>query len=331
MSRHACMVYYDKLMEHMPEIFPDNPIETRVIYSARNNDEPYIKDHRTTKAEQDILISRFKNEIEKDRLCILIVKDMLLTGFDAKIEDVMYLDRPLKKHTLLQAIARVNRTYDKPYTVIEDGEEVKKSRTKAYGRVVDYFGITRHLEEALEIFDTDQVGPPMENIDSLYRTMLSYKEAVMRIFAGVDRSDLDALMNVLKPDNKRAEFEAAYKKFAVAVNALMPTHVKQEDLNDLKWLSYIRAAAKARFEPQDEIDISDCGEKAKELISEHLKSNGVYQWIEPLTLFDKDFKEKLGEGSDEAIASRMEHTIRHAITVKMNSNPVHDQSLLERL
>ena len=79
--------------------------------------------------------------------------------------------------------------------------------------------------------------------------------------------------------------KVAYKRFAVAVNTLMPSHVRQEDLNDLKWLSYIRAGLKARFEPENTIDISDCGEKARELIAEHLKSNGVYQWIEPITLF----------------------------------------------
>ena len=330
-SRHACTVYYDKLMEHMPEVFPDNPIEVKVIYSADNNDEPYIKEHRTLKSEQDTILSRFRREIEKDKLCIIIVKDMLLTGFDAKIEDVMYLDRPLKEHTLLQAIARVNRTYDKPYKVIENGKEVEKSRTKAYGRVVDYFGITRHLEEALEIFDNADVGQPMEDIDSLFRKMQDYKEAVMRIFVGVDKKDLDALMNVLKHENKRAEFDMAYKRFAIAVNTLMPNHIRQEDLNDLKWLSYIRAGSKARFEPEDSIDISDCGEKAKELISEHLKSNGVYQWIEPITLFDKDFKDKINHGSNEAIASTMEHAIKHAINVKMKENPIHYQSLLERL
>ncbi len=330
-SRHACVKYYNALTQHMADVFPDNPIEIKVIYSADNNDDPYIKEHRTTRSDQDIILSRFKREIEKDRLCIIIVKDMLLTGFDAKIEDVMYLDRPLKEHNLLQAIARVNRTYDKPYKAIEDGKEIEKTRTKAYGRVVDYFGITRHLEEALEIFDNVDVGEPMENIDSLFKKMLDYKEAVMRIFTSVDKKDLDALMNVLKPENKRAEFEMAYKRFAIAVNALMPTHVRQEDLNDLKWLSYIRAGSKARFEPEDTIDISDCGEKAKELISEHLKSNGVYQWIEPITLFDKDFKDKVNHGSDEAIASTMEHAIKHAINVKMKENPVHYQSLLERL
>ncbi|WP_373484910.1 type I restriction endonuclease subunit R [Acetobacterium malicum] len=331
-SRLACVKYYNALMKHMPSVFGDNPIEIAVIFSADNNDALMIKNHRTSKGEQDLILARFKREIEKDRLCMIIVKDMLLTGFDAKIEDVMYLDRPLKEHNLLQAIARVNRTYDKSFKQCdENGKEVESQRTKAFGRVVDYFGVTRHLEEALQIFDTVDVGEPMENIDSLYRKMLDYKEQAMRMFDGVDKSNLDALMNVLEPANIRAEFETAYKRFAVAVNTLMPTHVTQDDLNALKWLSYLRAGAKARFEPEDAIDISDCGEKARELISEHLKSQGVYQWIEPITLFDKDFKEKIYHGSDEAIASTMEHAIKHIITVKMKENPVHYQTLLERL
>ncbi|MDD4503961.1 MAG: HsdR family type I site-specific deoxyribonuclease, partial [Clostridiaceae bacterium] len=247
-SRLACVKYYDAIQKHMTKVFGSNPIEVRVIYSCDNNEEPYLVKHRTSKKQQDQIIDSFKKEIEKDRLCIIIVKDMLLTGFDAKIEDVMYLDRPLKEHTLLQAIARVNRTYDKEYKFIdENGNEIIRQRTKYYGRVVDYFGITRHLEEALEIFDQHDVGEPMENIDSLFKKMLDYKEAVMRIFAGVNKSDLDALMNVLKPENKRAEFDMAYKRYAVAVNALMPNNARQEDLNDLKWMSYIRAGAKARF------------------------------------------------------------------------------------
>jgi len=331
-SRLACVKYYDALMKNMEEVFPKNPIEIKVIYSCANNDLPQLVPHRTSKSEQDKYINRFKSEIEKDRLCILIVKDMLLTGFDAKIEDVMYLDRPLKEHNLLQAIARVNRTYDKEYKHDdENGNEQISQRTKQVGLVVDYFGITRHLEEALEIFDKKDIKEPMENIDSIYKKMLDYKESVMRIFAGVDKSDLDALMNVLKPENIRAEFDMAYKQFAVAINILMPNHVKQQDLNDLKWLTYIRAGAKARFEPEDSIDISDCGEKARELISEHLKSEGVYQWIEPITLFDKDFKDKVYHGSDEAIASTMEHAIKHAISIKIKGNPIHYTSLLEKL
>lgn len=315
-SRIACVKYYDALKTHMKEIMGEE-LEAKVIFSDSLNDPPLLKEHHTSKSDQDNIIIRFKQPISEDKLCFIIVKDMLLTGFDAPIEQVMYLDRPLREHTLLQAIARVNRTY---------GE------TKKYGFVVDYYGISNNLEEALNVFDRNDIGDPMDNIGELYNKMLDYKEAVMNIFTGVDKNNLDEVMRVLEPEDKRAEFDMGYKRYAQAVEALMPTHVKKEDINDLKWLSYVRAGAKARFEPDKDLDISDCGEKAREIISNHLKSQGVIGWIKPITLFEKDFRNKINSlKSDEAIASGMEHAIRHVISTKMEDNPVHYTSLLEKL
>ncbi len=123
-----------------------------------------------------------------------------------------------------------------------------------------------------------------------------------------------------------------YKKFSGAVESLLPRHVDTDILNDLKWLSYIRAAAKAKFNPSDSIDISDCGEKVREIIENHLKSLGVKAWIEPITLFEKDFKAKVSTlKSDEAKASAMEHAIKHTINIKMKENPAYYESLMERL
>ncbi|MGL5752072.1 MAG: type I restriction enzyme subunit R domain-containing protein, partial [Paraclostridium sp.] len=247
----------------------------------------------------------------------IIVKDMLLTGFDAPIEQVMYLDRPLKEHTLLQAIARVNRTC---------GDR------KKCGYVIDYYGVLDFLEEALAIFDKDELGSPMESMESLHSEMLSYRENVMRMFTGVDKNDIDALVKVIEPEDKRAEFEVAYKKFAGAVESLMPGNVSKDILNDVKRLSYIRAAAKMRYNPQDKLDISDCGEKVKEIISKHLESNGVSSWISPITLFEADFEKQIQNNmSDEAVASSMEHAAKNVINIKMDENPVYYTSLLEKL
>jgi len=258
---------------------------------------------------------------------------MLLTGFDAPIEQVMYLDRPLRDHTLLQAIARTNRTYvQEKESVNAYGETIKESFSKQYGFIVDYFGITHHLEEALQVFDHRDVDRPMEDFGAIYKRMEDYRQEVFRMFAGVDRSDLDAIMRVLEPEDKRAEFEVAYKRFASTLDALMPNHVNKQDLNDLRWMAYVRAAAKARFEPDTVIDIADCGEKARNIISEHLKAKGVTQWIRPISLSDKDFQKKMDTfKTDEAVASTMEHAIRHTISVKMDENPVHYTSLLEKL
>ncbi|MBH1941091.1 type I restriction endonuclease subunit R [Mobilitalea sibirica] len=315
-SREACVKYYNALNKYMEDIIGEK-LEVKIIYSGSPNDEPHLKEHFTTKTEQDQIIKRFLQPIDKDKLCFIIVKDMLLTGFDAPIEQVMYLDRPLKEHNLLQAIARVNRTF---------GE------TKKCGYIVDYYGISNHLEEALAIFDKEELGEPMESIDAVYNQMLSYREAVMSMFKGIDPNDLDGLVKCIEKEDKRAEFELAYKRFAYTMEQILPAHVPTETINDLRWLSYIRAAAKARFEPQDQLDIAGCGGKVREIISAHLKSKGVETWIEPITLFDADFKKKINTlESDEAVASGMEHAIKNVIHVKMDDNPVYYTSLLEKL
>jgi len=154
------------------------------------------------------------------------------------------------------------------------------------------------------VFDKTDVEGQMEDLNEMYKRLQDFKSAVYRMFVGVEKGDLDAVMSVIEPENKREEFEMAY----------------------------VRAGAKARFEPEKEIDIADCGEKAREIISEHLKAQGVIQWIRPISLHDKDFDDKMNSlKSDEAVASSMEHAIRHTISIKMEDNPVHYTSLLERL
>ncbi|WP_244834692.1 type I restriction endonuclease subunit R [Clostridium sp. BJN0001] len=315
-SREACVKYYDALNKYMKDIIGEE-LECKIIYSKGElNEDASLKEHYTTKEEQKTIINEYKKKVSESKVCFIIVKDMLLTGFDAPIEQVMYLDRPLKEHTLLQAIARVNRTCG----------DIKKC-----GYVVDYYGVLDFLDEALAIFDKEDLGRPMESMASIYDEMLSLRENVMRMFSGVDKDNLDALVKILEPEDKRAEFEVAYKKFAGAVETLMPT-VSKDILNDVKWLSYIRAAAKMRYNPEKKLDIGDCGEKVKEIISEHLSSNGVISWIEPITLFEDDFENKIKNNmSDEAVASTMEHAIKNAIHLKMDENPVYYTSLFEKL
>ena len=315
-SREACVKYYDAINRHMEEIMGEK-LECKIIFSGSKNDLPNLKSHHTTSKEQEDIIKEFKKNTTESKLCFLIVKDMLLTGFDAPIEQVMYLDRPLKEHTLLQAIARVNRTC---------------GDNKKCGYVIDYYGVLDFLEEALSIFDKDELGSPMESMNSIYDEMMSYREAVMRIFAGCDKDNIDELVRVLEQEDKRAEFEVAYKKFVGAVEMLMPGNVSKDILNDVKWLSYVRAAAKMRYNPEKKLDISDCGEKVKDIISKHLKSSGVISWISPITLFEADFQIKIEENmSDEAVASTMEHAAKNVINLKMDENPVYFASLFERL
>lgn len=319
-SREACVKYKDAFDRLKTKVLGEEiggRIEARVIFSGTNNDPPRLRAHHTTKPEKDTLIDRFRKPLDESPLCFLIVKDMLLTGFDAPVEQVMYLDRPLKDQNLLQAIARVNRTC---------------GAKKKCGYIVDYFGVSDRLQEALAIFDTADIGTPMTSVSELYRQMEAYHRAGMSLFQGADPADLDALVGRLEPENRRAEFETAYKRFATSVERILPQKIDVKYLNDLRWLAYVRIAAKARYEADTRLDISDCGEKVKKLISDHIESEGIRQWIEPVTLFDADFKDKLEAlGSKKAVASAMEHAARRAITARFDENPRHYTNLLEKL
>ena len=110
-----------------------------LIMSGTNDDTARLARWHRSKEEIDTYIRQFKDR--DDPLSVLIVCDMLLTGFDAPAEQVMYLDSPLREHTLLQAIARVNRTAD----------------GKTYGLVVDYWGVSNRLTDALAIFDPGEI------------------------------------------------------------------------------------------------------------------------------------------------------------------------------
>jgi len=315
-SRQAAAIYFEMITKYIKEI-TEVSLDVKVVYTADRNDEPYLKKHITSKADQQKIISRFLKPITEDNLCFLIVVDMLLTGFDAPIEQVMYLDKPLIEHNLLQAIARVNRTYDD---------------RKKCGYIVDYYGVSNHLEEALAIFDKADIGSPMSAIKDIYNLMKDYREDVMKIFHGIDKNNVDALVSVIEPEDKRAEFEISYKRFAETVEQLLPSHVPQEFINDLRWLSYIRAAVKARFSPEDVLDISDCGEKVKKIISDNLQALGIEDFIKPISIIDKDFESKISKlGSDKAKASSMEHSIKHILNVRLDRNPVYYTSLFEKL
>lgn len=332
-SREACVKYYNKFNEYAEQIMGVK-IRAEVIYSAGNNDQVRLKEHRKTKKEQDEIIDEFKKPIKESNLCFLIVKDMLLTGFDAPIEQVMYLDRSLREHTLLQAIARVNRTYVKESGLIDDLGNPKIQK-KEYGFVIDYYGITNNLTDALKLFDSNDIAveEQMKSIKDLQKLLAEYQLKMCNIFAGVDRTNLDAIMNHLAPQDRRAEFEIAFRKFATVVEALMPNYVTRSELEELKWAAYVRVAAKARFDPTNPLDVSDCGAKVSNLISTHLKMKKVYQWIQPITLFEADFKERLELlGSKKAQATAMEHIMKRTISLKWGeSNPIRCQTLLERL
>ena len=307
-SRHAAVTYKETLDRL-------NAPESAVIMSAGHNDEARLARWHLRKDEQDRLIERFKDR--DDPLAILVVCDMLLTGFDAPIEQVMYLDAPLKEHTLLQAIARVNRPC---------GEE------KSYGLVVDYWGVSAKLQDALTIFSTTDVqGALTPSVDELPR-LQSRHAAAMRFFRSVaDPNDLNACVQVLEPEDVRAEFDLAFRRFSQSMDMLLPDRRALAYHADLRWLGKIRGAARARYR-DDRLDLSGCGEKVRKLIADAVAADGVQILVKEVQLFSPEFEEKVEAlRTDDAKASEMEHAIRHEISVRLEENPAFYQSLRERL
>lgn len=287
--------------------------ESALIMSSMHNDPERLAKWRTTKDEQRKLIARFKDP--NDPLAILVVCDMLLTGFDAPVEQVMYLDAPLREHTLLQAIARVNRT----------------AEGKDYGLVVDYWGVALHLEQALSIFSPSDVQGAMRPKTEILPRLESYHRTVMRFFASVARDDVEGILGLLEPEDARAEFELAFRRFAQAMDMMLPDPAALPFMSDLKWLGKVRNAARVRFR-DSRFDLAGCRAKVRALIEEHIASGGVEQLLEPVSILAPEFEEEMQKlGSDEARASEMEHAIRHEIHVRLDENPVFYQSLRERL
>lgn len=306
-SREAAVTYKETLDRL-------NAPQSAVVISTTNDDDERMRRHGIDATARKKLLARFLDP--EDPLQLLVVCDMLLTGFDAPVLQVMYLDSPLREHTLLQAIARVNRT----------------SEQKSYGLVVDYWGVSNSLQEALEVFAPKDVkGALLPKIDELPRLQARHA-AAMRFFAKVKpREDLEAFVKVLEPEDVRAEFDAAFRRFAESLDMVLPDPKGLPYRDDLSWLGMVRQAARARYRDAA-LDISDCGAKVKQLIADAIVAHRVDVLVREVSILTPEFDEKVEALRDpEAKASEMEHAVRAEIHVRIEEDPAFYTSLRERL
>ncbi len=267
----------------------------------------------SNRTEQKNAIDRFKDP--DSSLKFLIVCDMLLTGFDAPVEQVMYLDKSLREHNLLQAIARVNRT----------------NEGKTYGLIVDYYGVSLNLEEALNIFDSADVEGVMTPIENKLPLLEQYHKKVMGHLEGLDKTNLEELVLTLLPEDKKNAFYADFKHFAITLDIILPNPRGEPYLDDLKFLEKIISALRARTR-DEQLNIKGCGKKVEKLIDDHIRSLGIIQLVEPVPILSDEFFEAVNKfKSPKSRASEMEHAIRHEISVKTDQDPTFYESLSKRL
>ncbi len=298
-------------------------IEFAPIISGSNNDDPAWKPW-TDSAAQEQLIKRFKkplfhNKPEKtDPLAFLVVKSMLLTGFDAPIEGVMYLDRPIREAELLQAIARVNRT----------------GFGKRCGIVVDYYGVARHLKEALAAYADEDVEGALASLKDEVPVLRDRHLRVVDLFRqrGIETlDDTEACIEALGSEKLRAEFAVKLKAFLASLDTVLPRPDGLPYSGDAKRLAYIYARARNRYKDTPVLG-KDVGAKVRKLIDDHVISLGVDPKIPPIQLTDAEFDTHLARAaSDRAKASEMEHAIRSHIRKHADEDPVLYRKLSERL
>jgi type I restriction enzyme R subunit len=298
-------------------------LEFAPIISGSNNDPAEWKTW-TDGSKHELLIQRFKKPLnheqpgKTDPLAFLIVKSMLLTGFDAPIEGVMYLDRPIKEAELLQAIARVNRT----------------GFGKRCGIVVDYYGVANHLREALAAYADEDIEGALSSIKDEVPVLRDRHLRVVDVLRrqGIESlEDAETCIAALESEKVRAEFAVKLKAFLNSLDTVLPRPEGLPFVKDAKRLAYIHARARGRYKDLPQLG-KDVGAKVRKLIDDHVISLGIDPKIPPIQLTDADFEKQLSRSvNDRAKASEMEHAIRSHVRKHTDEDPVLYRKLSERL
>lgn len=261
-----------------------------------------------------------------DNTAFIIVSDMLLTGWDAPIASCLYLDKPLKEHNLLQAIARVNRS--------------RKGKNRGY--IVDYNGITAYLIQALEIFSGD-IRPDdiLKNInEELPKLEMNHAKLVdffkpLKIDRNYNRTDyIDAAVRYIEPINLRDDFKVLLKEFNKSINIVLPNTKAMKFQGDFKLYNEIKLRARNAFPDDEDLKISkDESLMLQSMIDAHLKAEGVENLLEePVSIIDKDkFKEEIMNASPATKELKMRNNLKHTIKVGLDKNPDFYKPLAQRL
>ncbi len=289
------------------------PVEwSEVVYSPGdpNSDNDDLKKYNSNKQKREKIIDQFKDP--NHPLKFLLVCDMLLTGFDAPVEQVMYLDKPLRDHNLLQAIARTNRVYP----------------NKGCGKIIDYYGVTKNLYDALN-FDESVVDSAMVDINRLKEEFTRVINEIMELFVGVNIEDpsIDNLRRCLKifieNQNKQQYFKDKYGRLKMLFEILSPDPFLMEYLRRFEWVTsfYLAFVKEFQLDGVDAFSLSEYGEKIKSLIQQKIDYEGITKNFRELNVHDLATLNKLDKLPDEEKALNLEKMLKREISINIDTHP----------
>jgi type I restriction enzyme R subunit len=307
-DRESCLLYKQALDEYLPK-------EASDIVMTVNSGETQYADSRRERDAEEKLLDRFRDPV--DPLKILIVTSKLLTGFDAPILQTMYLDKPMRDHTLLQAICRTNRPY---------GE------LKTHGLVVDYLGVFDDVAQAIQ-FDEEGITRVVTDIAELVNKLPEAMQICLTRFAGVDRKltgyeGLIAAQSCLPNNDARDSFATDYSYLARLWEAISPDPVLSQYETDYRWLSQVYESVKPST-GDGRLLWHVMGPKTIELIYEHTHVDTIRDDLEALVL-DADLLEAV-LGSPDTGTKAKEIEIKVAQRLRRRQHDPRFKALSERL
>lgn len=300
-------------------------LEFAAIISKRHN-QSADWDEWTDPAKITARIADFKKPFvhpdpEKcSNLAILCVMKMLLTGFDAPVEQALYLDRRIVEHDLLQAIARVNRRWQK----------------KECGYIIDYVGIGRELRSALTDSEEGGKRPPngIEMVrDEIPRLRDRHQKAldVFRSQKILTLMPIEPCIDLLEDVKIRAEFLNRTGAFLASLAIVMPRPEALPFVRDAKILGFIAKVA-ANLYRDNQLNLEGVDRRIKRLIDEYVSAQGIDPRIAPSAITDVGFLEQVkSKKGTRARASEMQHALRHHVRMRFAEDPEHYKKLSERL
>jgi len=307
-DRESCLLYKQELDKHLP------PEASDIVMSVNSGEDQYA-DYRRDRDAEEKLLDRFRDP--KDPLKIIIVTSKLLTGFDAPILQTMYLDKPLRDHTLLQAICRTNRPY---------GEQ------KTHGLIVDYLGIFDDVAQALK-FDEKGVQKAVSNISELAAMLPSAIQKCLEYFAGVDRSltgyeGLIAAQDCLPNDERRDAFASDFSILSRIWEALSPDPILTPHEKDYRWLAQVYESLKPST-GTGRLLWHRLGAKTIELIHENVHVDAVRDDLDTLVMDAELLEAVLGNPDPEKKAKEI--SVKLTGRLRKNAGNPQYKALAERL